>query len=97
MPDNKNDGYLEHFCIDAASPSEREVLDYAKKVVSSLKNKKFPTHFLAKAETATWLAWQASPGQDLNSLIGNKLVDTDSAACKGLLQWLSTIFSSRII
>lgn len=97
MPDNQSDGYLEHFCINAADPSERKMLDHAKRSISALKTQKFPPHFLAKAETATWLAWQASPGQGLNSLIGNKLIDTNSPAYEGLLRWLVTIFSSKTI
>lgn len=97
MPDNKNDGYLEHFCINAADSSEKNILDHAKKSISTLETTKFPPHFLAKVETATWLAWQASPGQGLNSLIGNKLIDTNNAAYKGLLQWLKTIFSSKTL
>lgn len=95
MPDNHSDGYLGHFCLNAANPNERKILNHAKKSITALKNHKFPLHFLAKAETATWLAWQASPGQGLNSLIGNKLIDTNSAAYKGLLQWLKAIFSSK--
>ncbi len=94
MPDNKSDGYFEHFCISAADPGESDILAHARDAVSTLKAPKFPPHFLAKAETATWLAWQKSPGQGLNSLIGNKLVDTNSAPYKGLLQWLKSTFSS---
>ncbi|MBI4742881.1 MAG: hypothetical protein HY777_15335 [Betaproteobacteria bacterium] len=95
MPDNFSDGYFEHFCINAANPAESDILSHAKSAVSTLKAPKFPPHFLTKAETATWLAWQESPGQGLNSLIGNKLMDTNSAAFKGLLQWLTSTFQTE--
>lgn len=95
MPDNCSDGYFEHFCLTAASSAEGDILTHAKTAISTLKAPKFPPHFLTKAEAATWLAWQESPGQGLNSLIGNKLLDTNSVPFKGLLQWLTSTFQTE--
>lgn len=92
MPDNKSDGYLEQFCIHAASKSEACLLDHAKRAVATLTNPKFSPHKLAKAEISTWLAWQTDPGQGLNSLIGGNLLDTESSTFKSLTFWLKTIF-----
>ena len=89
MPSNQSDGYIEDFCLQSAVKSESQLLTKARQAVSQLSSPKFPTHFNSKAEAATWLAWQAVPGQGLTGLIGNSLLDKEDAKSSyaGLRNW----------
>lgn len=92
MPDNRSDGYLEHFCLASAAPSEAALVAEAKRAVAVLSSKRFPTHKTVKAEVSTWLAWQQEPGQGLNGLIGGKLLDATQTSYANLTNWLKLLF-----
>lgn len=92
MPNNRNEGYLEDFCIGIAARSEATLLRRARTAVTDIDTPKFPAHFKTKAEMATWLAWQEVPGQKLAALIGNNLIDTTSPKFLALKKWLKRTF-----
>lgn len=92
MPTNQADGYIENWCLTSAAAAESQLVAKAKQAVDSLNNKKFPEHFIAKAHTATWLAWQKTPGEGLGSLIGNNLLNKNSESYEGLSNWLKKVF-----
>lgn len=92
MPDNRSDGYLEHFCLASAAPSEATLVAEAKRSVAALSAKRFLPHKTVKAEVSTWLAWQQEPGQGLNALIGGKLLDATQASYASLTSWLRILF-----
>ncbi|MEN9478628.1 MAG: hypothetical protein RLZZ298_23 [Pseudomonadota bacterium] len=92
MPTNQADGYIEDWCLTSAAAAESQLVAKAQQVVEGLNNKKFPEHFIAKAHTATWLAWQKTPGEGLSSLIGNNLLNKNSDSYKGLSNWLKKVF-----
>lgn len=93
MPDNQNDGSLENFCITTAKQEELALITHAQQAINTLPQPaRFPRHKIAKAEVATWLAWQREPGQGMNSLIGNTLLDTQHPDYVELVMWLKAVF-----
>jgi hypothetical protein len=95
MPDNFSEGMMEHMIANAVQQGETQLLQYAGNVVSSLENKKFKTHHLIKAHVSTWLAWQKLPGEGIDSVIKEDLIDYDAPCMKNLCQWLRKIYSAE--
>ncbi len=95
MPNNKNDGALEDFCLQTAIKTElteQGLLSQAKEAITNLNPKKFSAHKTAKAEVSTWLAWQENPGQSLGGLCGAHLLDNTNPLYQSLKTWLQTHF-----
>jgi len=46
----------------------------------------------AKAEVATWLAWQRMPGKPVASCVGDRLVALTASPCRRLGEWLDAVF-----
>lgn len=94
MPNNKTEGMLEDFIKESIRADDQVRLrDSAVEVVASLKNPLFKEIHRSKAEVATWLAWQKTPGEKLESTIDGNLVDLTSPACSTFSEWLRTVFA----
>lgn len=93
MPNNQKDGMLEDFIKECVSSAEQSLLNHAIQVVQDVPEpKKFKSHHYAKAEVATWLAWQKPPGHGLYYSVYDKLLNTDHALFQEMEQWLKKIF-----
>jgi hypothetical protein len=94
MPDNRSDGMLEDFIQSAIhDPDQRKLHETACAAVAGLAQPLFKHFHRAKAEVATWLAWQRVPGAPAESAIGNKLIDFSSAAYQSLNDWIADVFA----
>ena len=90
MPNNKDDGTIENWIKDKIINTEQEAFSHACSVVSELKNKKFTTNSIIKAEIATWLAWQNQPGRTIAYTLkeGEELIDINNDDFKIFIKWL---------
>jgi hypothetical protein len=101
MPDNIHPGTLEDWIIRCRHPGETTLWQHAQQAIDTLPGgPRFnPTTRRAKADVATWLAWQAAPGEErytlVNSLSGNQpLLDETAPLFRDLCNWLRQVFSS---
>lgn len=90
--DNKEEGMLEDWIKTCISPDEITLFQKACTSVQQLAEPKFKKHLQTKAEIATWLAWQKSPGHGLYAVINNDLLDENCEVYKELCEWLDTTF-----
>ena len=93
MPDNFSDGMLEDFIKGSVMQSEQGLLDHACQTVAALPTTKFKPNHQSKAEVASWMAWQESPGQGLNGAVGGRLLDFKSGLAQQYVAWLKEVFS----
>jgi hypothetical protein len=93
MPDNLSQGLLEDFVKKSVVGTEKSLLQHAEQAVAGLKAPKFKPHHLSKAELATWLAWQAMPGQGMAGAVGGQLLDFKKGPSKLYIDWLAQVFS----
>lgn len=92
MPDNQKEGILENFIKHCIKIEEQQLFSHAVQVVENIPSKKFKSHHYAKAEIATWLAWQNPPGRGLYCSIEDNLLDTTHPLFQELERWLKQIF-----
>jgi hypothetical protein len=93
LPNNQGDGMLEDFIKACITSTEQSLFNHAIQVVQDVPEpKKFKSHHYAKAEVATWLAWQKPPGRGLYYSVYDNLLDTDHALFQEMEQWLKKIF-----
>ncbi len=95
MPNNQDEGMLEHFikkCIKS-DDKEQELFNKAAETIQTISEPKFDkTIHLTKAEIATWLAWQKTPGHGFYVSVKDNLLQTDHALFQELEKWLKHIF-----
>ncbi len=94
MPDNALDGMLEDWLKQAVHKDEQSLFGQSVSVVKSLSEPKFKAIHTSKAEVATWLAWQKTPGQGLYAVIAHQLIDMECDSVKQLVSWLHRIYGS---
>ncbi len=92
MPNNNREGMLEDWIIECIKNDETALFQQATTAVQQLSSPKFKTHLQAKAEVATWLAWQKTPGHGLYSVMKEGLLDENSVLYTKLGNWLKSIF-----
>lgn len=95
MPNNAGEGALENWFLDCAHPNSQPLLDHAKTTIANLgaySRFKQP-HHLCKAQLATWLAWEQSPGEGLWRAFRDDLLDEGNPAFQGLCAWLQYVYS----
>ncbi|WP_157130309.1 DUF3226 domain-containing protein [Burkholderia cenocepacia] len=92
MPNNGSTGFLEDFVKSTIRQTEKKFFKYATDAVNGLAERRFPSHHQTKAEIATWLAWQKTPGQTLASVVRNNFVELKSGQGKSFLDWLKSIY-----
>jgi hypothetical protein len=92
MPNNNREGMLEDWIIESIKNDEKALFQQATTAVQQLSSPKFKPHLQAKAEVATWLAWQKTPGHGLYSVMKEGLLDENSVPYTQLGNWLKSIF-----
>jgi hypothetical protein len=92
MPDNLNNGFLEDFIKQSIIGTEKTLLTHANSTVEALAPKKFKSHHRSKAEVATWMAWQATPGQAMAGAVGAGLLNFRAGLAKQYIDWLKQIY-----
>jgi hypothetical protein len=73
-------------------PDELALLQHAQGVVAALSEPKFKPIHRAKAEVATWLAWQKRPGYGPYLAMTDNLLDLGGASFRCLADWLERIY-----
>lgn len=93
MPNNFDNGFLEDFIKKSLLGTEKSLFHLAARAVDELPMpKKFKAHHLSKAEVATYMAWQANPGQGMHGTIGGKLLDFNKGLGKQFIDWLNKVY-----
>lgn len=99
MPDNKSDGYLEHFILKVVSDDERERFQFAAATAGKVGEQKhggpafpFKGHHLPKAELGTWLAWSDPPRMSLGAAASAGMLDRQQPLFQELRQWLRLLY-----
>ena len=97
MPDNQNEGYLEHFL---AQLIDREDVMYKNAVdkVSDLyeNNKHLKEIRKQKANIYTWLAWQEEPGQSFGTAVKSNILNAKGEAIQPFLNWIKDTFDVEV-
>ena len=76
MPNNSADGAIESWISECIDPVKCDLFPHAQTVIQALPNRTFEGNNKAKAEVATWLAWQRSPSIGLYAAV--PLLNTQS-------------------
>jgi len=95
MPNNQHDGAIESWIAACIDPVKCDLFPHAQTVIQTLPNRTFEGNKKAKAEVATWLAWQRSPSIGLYAAVG--LLDSQSSEYKNLVTWLNYVFPHKNI
>ena len=93
MPNNADEGALEHWIQLNVHPSESALMQHAKASIDQIPSgPKFKNTRRAKAEVATWLAWQAEPDHGLWQAVKPGLLDEAAPQFLALKMWLEKVF-----
>ena len=94
MPDNRTDGSVEDLVKYCIHETDAPLHQNACRAVETLAQpRKFSEFNRVKAEIATWLAWQVTPGQGAHAACRAGLIDRNKDLFVGLTSWLSRVFS----
>ncbi len=94
MPDNLNNGYLEHFLEQLIDP-EDVMLKAAKAVIDDLKQQpgwRVNPKDTQKALIHTYLAWQENPGRPFGTALKTGYLDSTRPAALLFLDWVQRTF-----
>lgn len=95
MPDNKNEGYLEHF-IGSMIPNEDETWQFAQAKVKELTTQvfcKFTEIKTQKALVHTYLAWQKTPGFPMGTAISAGYFNIENPLVENFADWFKGTFT----
>lgn len=95
MPDNEQEGYLEHWIKGTIRHPQQSHFTKAKQFIESFDPPYFKPTATVKAEIYTWLAIQPKPSQDLSRCLSPKydLLDKNAPSYQNFRNWLLTTFS----
>ena len=95
MPNHSEDGMIEDLLLGCAPIGEHtRLMTHAKETVNALPIKAYNQNLhTAKAELATYLAWNKSPGCDCGIAIKTGALDSNSINLSPLREWLLRAFS----
>jgi hypothetical protein len=94
MPDNCSNGFLEDFIKKSLAGVEKSLFQHATTTVCKLPEpKRFKSHHTNKAEVASYMAWQESPGQGLHGAVGGNLIEFKKGLAKQYIDWLRKVFT----
>ena len=94
MPDNVNNGYLEHF-VEKLIDEDDEILAVAKSTIDDMMTRKYCrfTNFKKqKVLVYTWLAWQETPGLPFGTALEAKYLNPNKESLKSFLNWIERSF-----
>lgn len=77
MPDNRRNGYLEHFIAELV-PEGDMLWAHAQTVVGQLPDRRFSVAKEQKALLHTWLAWQETPGLPFGTALSSGILTRNS-------------------
>lgn len=93
MPNNADDGALEHWIQGNLHPNERALMQHVQNSIDQIPGApKFKPLRRAKAEVATWLAWQTDPDHGLWQAATPGLLDEAAPQFLALKAWLEKVF-----
>lgn len=94
MPNNDNNGYLEHFVAQMA-PHEDQLWIHTNSIVQNLTEQsfcRFSSIRKQKALVHTWLAWQQEPGKPMGVGIEAGYLDAHSISVDAFVNWMRQVF-----
>jgi hypothetical protein len=94
MPDNENEGYLEHFISELVPPKD-ENWQHVEVVMADLQKQKYcklTKSKIGKAKLHTWLAWQKEPGKPFGTAMQAEYFDVNAPIVQPFLDWFSATF-----
>lgn len=93
MPNNADEGALEHWIQTNLHPDESALMQHAKASIDHIPGgPKFKPLRRSKAEVATWLAWQSDPDHGLWQALKPGLLDEAAPQFQALKAWLMQVF-----
>lgn len=92
MPNNRDEGMLEDWIKCCISAEEQVLFQHAEKIIADLPAPKFKEIHRAKAEVATWLAWQKHPGRGAYFALQNNCIDSECEPFRQLASWLKQVY-----
>jgi hypothetical protein len=92
MANNSDEGMLEDWIKSCISNDEKPLFQEVCNAVGNITKPKFKSHLKTKAEIATWLSWQKTPGHGLYNIMKEQLLDEEHASFKSLSAWLKEIY-----
>lgn len=97
MPDNENEGMLEHFVSDMISETDF-LWGKAKKDVSDIPEveRLFSPVHLRKAEIHTWLAWQKTPGRPMGIGMTAGWFNPQAPLAQTFVAWIKQLFEIEL-
>lgn len=94
MPDNQNNGYLEHFLSQLAD-TRAPLWQHAEQTVDELTRRDFCRFKAARRQKAllhTWLAWQEEPGRPFGVALQAGYLAATAGAAQPFLDWIRQTF-----
>lgn len=94
MPDNFNQGYLEHFA-SLMIRQDDSLWQRAQHCVADIpeENRPFNPSRQRKAELHTWLAWQVEPGKPIGLALTFQYLDAQAPIAQRFVNWASRLFT----
>jgi hypothetical protein len=95
MPNNRIEGILENFIAWMVQDKDNNRLwQHVEESIKTLPNgPRFdPEKNLAKAQIATWLAWQKEPGHPIGLAVSMGYVDAHSPTVDNFINWIKRLF-----
>ena len=96
MPNNENEGMLEHFVSDLI-PDGNFLWQKAEADVIAIPETErlFPSIHTQKAKIHTWLAWQETPGRPMGIGVAAGWFDHQSPLAQSFIAWIKELFRSE--
>jgi len=94
MPNNENNGYLEHF-LEKLIPKDDDILPFAKEKIKELKRQPFNVLTDIRTQKAlihTWLAWQKEPGHPIGLAVNAGYFNANSPNADAFANWFQKTF-----
>ena len=93
MPNNTDDGMLEHFLQDLIKHGD-SLLPIATKSTAEAfaTDPRFPEVHTQKAVIHTWLAWQKKPGLQLGTAVNAEFLRHDTPTALAFVEWFRKLF-----
>lgn len=94
MPNNLDEGYLEHWITNNISDDEKIYFDKINNLVDNFSEKRTGATHLTKAKIQVWLACQGKPSQDMRNIIQNQYLNENKKQYLNFKSWLNSTFKS---
>ena len=92
MPNNRNQGMLEDFCLEMILPKEVETANRCVQIAEAEGCSSFKEVHRSKAIVHTYLAWQDEPGKPLGQAITANSLRPNTTTAQIFVDWLTQLF-----